>query len=129
MWGCLDDIKCCVTSTTKKYVLNWPIVPNTVKIGTNLSKEEVLMLEEVRFQLQQREALSLRCMLSETVTLRIPKSHFLVLPNPITHSSSKFSKLVRQNQTSSMANHKNKWENIGLMDVYYVVRVNAVPYP
>ena len=31
----------------KKYVLDWPIVPNTwLVIGTNLPKEKVLVLED-----------------------------------------------------------------------------------
>ena len=44
----LDDIKRCVSGSKKKHVLYWHIVPNTwlVKVGTNLSKEEVLVLED-----------------------------------------------------------------------------------
>ena len=43
----------------KKFVLDWPLVPNTwpVKIGTNLLRKKVLALEYVGFQLQQRKAL------------------------------------------------------------------------
>jgi hypothetical protein len=50
-WFYPDDIKGCVSGSKKKYVLDWPIVPNTwsVKIGTNLSREEVLALEDVGF--------------------------------------------------------------------------------
>ena len=38
MWS----IKHCVIGSKKKYMPNWPIVPNTwlVKIGTNLSEHE-----------------------------------------------------------------------------------------
>ena len=40
-WFCHGDVKCCVSGSKKKYVLGWPIVPNTwlVKIGTNLSRD------------------------------------------------------------------------------------------
>lgn len=49
-----------MSGTKKKHVLDWPIVPSmSVKIGTNLSKEEALALDDAGFQLQQREALSL----------------------------------------------------------------------
>ena len=53
-WFCPDDIKQCVSGSKKKYVSDWPIVPNMwpVKIGTNLSREEVLALEDAGFQLQ-----------------------------------------------------------------------------
>ena len=48
-WFCPDDIKHCVSGSKNKYVLDWPIVPNTwpVKIGTKLSREEILALEDV----------------------------------------------------------------------------------
>ena len=50
---CPDDIKRCVSGSKKKYVLDWPIIPNTwlVNIGTNLSRKEILALEDVEFQL------------------------------------------------------------------------------
>ena len=69
-WFCLDDIKRCVNGSMNNYLLDWPIVPNTwpVKIGTNLSKEDVLTFEGAGFQLQQREALSHRCRLSTITT-------------------------------------------------------------
>ena len=52
-WFCLDDIKCCMNDKKKKYVLVWPIVLNTwlVNRGTNLSREEVLALENIGFQM------------------------------------------------------------------------------
>ena len=53
-WFWPDDIKRCVSGTRKEYVLDSPIVPNTwpMKTSTNLSREEVLALEDARFQLQ-----------------------------------------------------------------------------
>ena len=43
-----------MSGSKKKYVLDWPVVPNTwpMKIGTNLLREEVLALEDAGFQLQ-----------------------------------------------------------------------------
>ena len=35
----------------KKYVLDWHVVPNTWKIGNNMSREEVSTLKDVGFQL------------------------------------------------------------------------------
>jgi hypothetical protein len=77
-WYCLDDFKHCVSGSWTKYVLDWPMVTNTwpVKISTNLSREEVLALEDAGFHLQQREALSPRCRLSTITILPIPRSHF-----------------------------------------------------
>lgn len=49
----LTNIKRCASGCKKKYVLDWPIVPNTwpLKIDTNLTMDEVLALEDVGFQL------------------------------------------------------------------------------
>ena len=72
--------------------MDWPIVPNTwpVKIGTNLLREEVLALEDDGFQLQQREDLSPRHMLSTIATLPIPWLHFCVPSNPDTHPTTRW---------------------------------------
>ena len=117
-WFCPDDIKRCVSGNMKKYVLDWPIVPNTwpVKISTNLSKEEVVAFEDVGFQLQQREALSPRCRLSTIATLPISCLHFCMPPNPDAHPTFRFGKTVRRNPTTPLADHKNKWESAGLME-------------
>jgi hypothetical protein len=50
-WFCPDDIKRCVSGTKKKYVLDWPTMPNTwpVEMYVNLSREEVLALEVAEF--------------------------------------------------------------------------------
>ena len=74
IWFCPNDIKRCMSDNQNKYVLNWPIIPNTshVKIDTNLSREEVLALEHIGFQLQQRETLSPHCRLAAIATLPIP---------------------------------------------------------
>ena len=78
-WFCPDDIKRCLSGSIKKYVLNWPILPNMwpVKISTNLSKDKVVTFEDVGFQLQQREVLFPRCRFSTIAIFPIPHSHFL----------------------------------------------------
>jgi hypothetical protein len=50
-WFCPDNIKHCVSGTKKKYVLDWPTVPNTwpMKLCVNLSRDEVLALEDAEF--------------------------------------------------------------------------------
>ena len=53
-WFCLDDVKHCVNGSKKKYALDLFVVSNTwpMKINTNLSRHEVLVLEDARFQMQ-----------------------------------------------------------------------------
>jgi hypothetical protein len=57
-----DDIKHCIKGTKRRWVKSRPDVPNVwpVKIGTNLSKKEILDLEQAGFQLPQRAVISPR---------------------------------------------------------------------
>jgi hypothetical protein len=59
---CNDDIECCVKGTKRKWVHSRPDIPSIwpVKIGTNLSKKEILDLESAGFQLPQRIVISPR---------------------------------------------------------------------
>ena len=129
-WYCFDDIKHFVSGRKKKYVLDWPIVPNTwpVKIVSNLSREKVLALEDAGFQLQQRGALSPCHRLLTIATLPIPRLYFCMSPNPDAHPTFRFGKTMRRNPTTLLADYKNKWESAGLMKGYYVVGVTAIPY-
>ena len=130
-WFYPDDIKHCISGTKKIYVLDWPTMLNIwpVKMGTNLSREEVLSLEDAGCQVQQREALSPRRRLSTIPTFPISHSHFCMPLNPDAHPTFRFGKLVHRNLTASTADYKNKWESVGFMDGYYMVGVTAIPYP
>jgi hypothetical protein len=59
-WFHPHDVKYSVSGNTKKYVLEWLIVPSTwpLKIGVNVLKEEVLAIEDTMFPLHQSEPLS-----------------------------------------------------------------------
>jgi hypothetical protein len=96
-------------------------------MGTNLSRQEVLALEDVGFQLQQREVLSHRRRLFIIATLPIPRTDFRVPQKPDAHPTSRFGKTVRRNLGAPTTDHKNKWESAGLMDGYYVFGVTAIP--
>ena len=107
------------------------MVPNTwlVEIGTNLSQKEVFAFEDVGFQLQQKEALSLHCRFLTITIFSIPRSYFCMPPNPDAHPTFKFGKTLCRNPTAPLADHKNKWENAELMKGYYVIGVIVFPYP
>jgi hypothetical protein len=59
---CNDDIERCVKGTKRRWVKSRPDVPNVwpVKIGTNLSRKEILDLERAGFQLPHRTVISPR---------------------------------------------------------------------
>jgi hypothetical protein len=59
---CNDDIERCVKGTKRKWGQSRPDIPSIwpVKIGTNLSKKEILDFESAGFQLPQRAVISPR---------------------------------------------------------------------
>jgi hypothetical protein len=59
---CNDDIECYVKGTKRKWVHSRPDIPSIwpVKIGTNLSKKEILDFESAGFQLPQCAVISPR---------------------------------------------------------------------
>jgi hypothetical protein len=59
---CNDDRERCVKGTKRKWVQSRPDIPSIwpVKIGTNLSKKEILDFESAGFQLPQRAVISPR---------------------------------------------------------------------
>jgi hypothetical protein len=59
-WFCGDGIERCVKGTKRKWVIDWPEVPKVwpVLTGTNLSREETLLLQHAGFCLQERPTLS-----------------------------------------------------------------------
>ena len=92
-------------------MLDWPIVSNIwpMKIGTNLSKEKVLELEDVGFQFGAKggtfSPLQIFYNLQHSQSIWL---HFRVLANPGAHPTSKYGKTMHHNLVAPMANHKNK---------------------
>jgi hypothetical protein len=55
-WFCPDDIERYVKGSKRSWVLDWPQVPNIwpVLSGTNLTRKEILLLQDAGFKLQER---------------------------------------------------------------------------
>ena len=99
-----------------------------MKLGTNISRHEALALEDIGFQLQQREILSPRQRFSTIAMFPIPRMVFHVPLNPDAHPTSKFGKSMCGNLVALRVDHKNKWESVELMDGYYVVGITVILY-
>lgn len=56
---CNDNIEKCVKETCRKWVVSWPGVLYfwPVKKGTNLTRKEILALENVGFRFPQQEVI------------------------------------------------------------------------
>jgi hypothetical protein len=55
-WFCPDDIEHCVKSSKRSWILDWPQVHDVwpVLSGTSLTCEEILLLQDTGFKLQER---------------------------------------------------------------------------
>ena len=112
---------------TRWIFMDQSIVPKIWPLTINISREEVLSLEYIMFQLQQREALLPHYRLSIIGTLPIPLLYFRMRLNHDAHPTSKIVKIVLTPTTLTI-NRKNKLESDILMDEYYIVEVTAIPY-
>ena len=81
----------------------WPL-----KMAMNLSRLEVLMLEDTKFQLQKREAFSSCHRFSTIATIPIPWSHFKVPQNLGAHPISTFPKTMCWNPATLTNNIKKQ---------------------
>jgi hypothetical protein len=112
-WFCPDDIERCVKGSKRSWVLDWPQVPNVwpVLSGTNLTREETLLLQDAGFKLQERPSMSPRRMFALSNLFEAPVFDHPGPPNPEVHPSTRNSKSVRRNANIPTAEHRNKWES------------------
>ena len=108
-WFCADDIKRRVSGNKKLWVLDWLAIPHTwpVKLGTNLTREEVFALEDAGFQLQQRGALSPRQMFISSVDMPIRREQFLVPSNLDIHKTIRGNSTICRNGDAPTPEHRN----------------------
>jgi hypothetical protein len=96
-WFCPDDIKRCVKGSKRSLVLDWPQVLDVwpVLSGTNLTREEILLLQDAGFKLQERPSMSPRRMFALSNLFEAPIFDHPGPPNPDVHPSTRNSKSVR----------------------------------
>jgi hypothetical protein len=101
----INDIERCVKGTKRRWVKSKPDVPNVwpVKIGTNLSRKEILDLEHVGFQ---RALISLR-RLFEMKELPSDLSSYPIPAFPDDHSKTRLGKNIRRNKNAPTTKHAN----------------------
>ena len=104
---CSDDIERCVKGSYRKWIISYsdtqerPPVPtiSLVKIGTNLTRSEIVALENAGFQLPQRERVPLNRNFNN-FALPMDFSSFQVPKNPDHFPGTRKSKCVRRSNTS-----------------------------
>jgi hypothetical protein len=124
-----DDIERCVKGTKWRWVKSRPDVPNVwpVKIGTNLTRKEILELERAGFQLPQRIVISPRRLFrmeelpSNLSSYRIPMS-------PNEHPKIRSHKNIRRIRNVPTTKQANNCASSLTMNVQ-LRKVTMIPHP
>ena len=113
-WFCLDDIERCVNDSKRSWVLDWPQVPNVWPIlsGTNLTRQETLLLQDAGFTLQERPTMSPRRIFTLSNCFEAPVFDNLGSANLDIYPTTRNSKCIRWNANAPTTEHHNKWESV-----------------
>lgn len=129
-WFCADDIERCVNENKCHYVIDKPEIPTIwpVQIGTKLTREEILSLEEAGFQLEEQKELSPRKLFGGHTTNVMDTINRPKPANPNDYATTRFGKPVRRNMGVPTIDHRNKWESARNVKAQ-IRNVVEVPYP
>jgi hypothetical protein len=109
-WFCPDDIERCVKGTKCSWILDWPQVPHVwpVLSGTNLTRQETLLLQDVGFKLQEHPSMSPRRMFTFSNRFETPVFDHPSSANPDIYPTTRNNKSIRRNANAPTAEHRNK---------------------
>ena len=112
-WFCPDDIARCVKGTKRRWVLDWPEVPEVwlVLSGTNLNREDTLLLQHAGFRLQERPILSPRQLFNMSGILSPILYDHLLPKNSDVHPTMRNNKAIQRIANAPTAKQQNKWES------------------
>ena len=113
-----------------QYVIDKPEIPTIwpVQIGTKLTREEILSLEEAGFQLEEQKELSPRKLFGGHTTNVMDTINRPKPANPNDYATTRFGKPVRRNMGVPTIDHRNKWESARNVKAQ-IRNVVEVPYP
>ena len=105
---CNDDIDRCVKGSKRKWVLSVPKVPEVwpVKIGTKLTKKEILSLENAGFRLPQLKEMSPRRLFQDRAAA-VDLSAYPTPAYPDEFPTRRSGKLIRRNKKAPSTKHSN----------------------
>jgi hypothetical protein len=114
----------------RSWVLDWPQVPDVwpVLSGTNLTREETLLLQDAGFKLQEQQSMSPRRIFMLSNLFEAPVFDHPNPPNLDIHPTSRNSKSIRRNVNAPTAKHRNKWESARNIKGT-VLGVTVLPFP
>ena len=129
-WFCSDDIHRCVKGTKQRWVLDWPEVPKVwpVLSGTNLNREETLLLQHARFRLQERPLLSPRRLFNMSGIFSPILYDHPIPKNSDVHPTLRNNKAIRRIANAPTAEQRNKWESAANIRGQ-ILGVTLLPHP
>ena len=127
---CNNDIERCVKGTIRKWVETKPPVPEIwpVKVGTNLSQQEVLGLEHAGFRLAERPALGPHQLFTELDLGDIDFNNYPCPESPEEYPKRRFGKNIRRNSKAPTTKHSNMYASAQYVKGK-VVEVTMLPSP
>ena len=132
---CSDDIERCVKGSRRKWIIPYsdtqerPPVPTVwlVKIGTNLTRSEIVALENAGFQLPQRERVPLNRSFNN-FALPMDFSSLQVPENPDHFPGTRKSKCVRQSNTGPSSKQLLSINSAMALEAS-ILKVTMIPQP
>jgi hypothetical protein len=126
---CNNDIERCVKGTNRKWVQSRLDIPSIwpVKIGTNLSKKEILDFESASFQLPQRVVISPRRLFG-TEELPFNLASFPTLASVVDCPKTRSGKSIRRNNSAPSTKQANNCAS-ALTLKGQIRKVTMIPHP
>jgi hypothetical protein len=102
-----NDIEQCVKRSRRRWVKSRPDVPDIwlVKFGTNLTKKEILALENACFHLPLHVVMSPRSLFGGDISVDV--ASYPILPFPDDHPKARSGKNIRRNKKAPIIKHAN----------------------
>jgi hypothetical protein len=124
-----DNVERCVKETKRKWVQSRPDIPSIwlVKIGTNLSKKEILDFESTGFQLPQRAVISPRRFFG-TEELPFNLASFPTPASPDDCPKTRSGKSIRRNNNAPCTKQANNYASV-LTLKGQICKVTMTPHP
>jgi hypothetical protein len=129
-WFCWDDIERCVKGTKRKWIIDWPEVPDVwpVLSGTHLNREETMLLQHSGFQLQQRPTLSPRRLFNMSNIFKTVLFDKAPPRNPDMYPTVRNNRAIRRIANVPTTEQRNKWESAGNIKGQ-ILEVTLIPQP
>jgi hypothetical protein len=113
-----NDIEWCMKGSKRRWIKSKPDVPNIwpVKLSTNLTKKEILALENFGFHLLQRAVISPRRLFSGDIPVDV--ASYPTPPFPNDHPKARSGKNIQRNKKAPTTKHANNCASVLILKAH-----------